>query len=113
MKSSLPGFKSEFFEYIDGVLYNFKAAATGIGNDGIGPYEFWGSRGFDAGRDYVEDYEISELTRDDGKALTKKKAKYIKNRIYLDGPLNDKILEQLEQDLMSWNEVQEPEELEY
>jgi hypothetical protein len=31
-----------------------------IGNDGIGSYEFWGSKGFDAGHDYVEEFEVKE-----------------------------------------------------
>lgn len=32
-------------------------------NDGIGAYEYWGSRGFDAGNDYavVSDYDVVEL----------------------------------------------------
>lgn len=32
-----------------------------IGNDGIGPYEYWGCRGYDHGTDYLEDVEISSI----------------------------------------------------
>jgi hypothetical protein len=33
-------------------------------NDGIGSYEYWGAKGFDAGHDYavVSDYSVSDLT---------------------------------------------------
>lgn len=32
-------------------------------NDGIGAYEYWGAKGFDAGHDYavVSDYEVTDL----------------------------------------------------
>ena len=47
---------------INGELYNvsFWATEIGIGNDGIGGYEFWGYRGIDRGRDYVEEFTINE-----------------------------------------------------
>jgi hypothetical protein len=33
-------------------------------NDGIGSYEYWGAKGFDAGHDYavVSDYSVADLT---------------------------------------------------
>jgi hypothetical protein len=34
---------------------------TNIGNNGIGSYEFWGTKGFDRGNDYVEDFEIESV----------------------------------------------------
>lgn len=36
--------------------------AGSVDNDGIGSYEYWGAKGFDAGSDYasVEDWEIVE-----------------------------------------------------
>ncbi len=34
---------------------------TKVGNDGIGPYEFWGARGFDKGSNYVEEFEIENI----------------------------------------------------
>jgi hypothetical protein len=40
----------------------FKATATSIENDGIGPYEFWGQKRFDRGHDFVGDFAISDLT---------------------------------------------------
>lgn len=48
-----------------GIDWQVMAIATSIGNSGIGPYEFWGSPGFDKGRDYVEDYEILGAIRED------------------------------------------------
>lgn len=47
-----------------GIDWQVMAIATSIGNSGIGPYEFWGSPGFDKGRDYVEDYEILGAIRE-------------------------------------------------
>ena len=34
---------------------------TKVGNNGIGPYEFWGSRGFDKGSNFVEGFEIEDI----------------------------------------------------
>ncbi len=32
-----------------------------IGNDGIGPYEYWGAKCYDAGTDYIEDVVITGI----------------------------------------------------
>jgi hypothetical protein len=32
-----------------------------IANSGIGSYEFWGAKGFDAGTDYLEEFEIRNV----------------------------------------------------
>jgi len=39
----------------------FDATNIEVGNDGIGGYECWGYRGYDKGRDYVEDFKIANL----------------------------------------------------
>lgn len=48
---------------IDGIEYDvsFYATKIDIGNDGIGGYEFWGSKGFDRGHDYIEDFTIVNM----------------------------------------------------
>lgn len=48
---------------VDEVEYwiSFYPNITHIGNDGIGGYEFWGQKGNDGGRDFVEEYEIIDL----------------------------------------------------
>lgn len=33
-----------------------------INNDGIGPYEYWGTRGFDHGADYLDQIHIREIS---------------------------------------------------
>jgi len=40
-----------------------------IGNNGIGPYEFWGAKGFDKGQDYVEEFVIKSGTDQEGREL--------------------------------------------
>lgn len=32
-----------------------------VGNDGIGPYEYWGCKGYDKGTDYIEDVTITGI----------------------------------------------------
>ena len=32
-----------------------------ISRDGIGAYEFWGAKGFDAGSDYLEEFDIRNI----------------------------------------------------
>lgn len=32
-----------------------------VGNDGIGPYEYWGCKGYDKGTDYIEDITITGI----------------------------------------------------
>ncbi len=39
----------------------FEATDIEVGNDGIGGYECWGYRGYDKGRDYVEDFKVEDL----------------------------------------------------
>jgi hypothetical protein len=42
-----------------------------VGNDGIGAYEFWGHRGFDAGSDYAEVWDIDVTAESEDDALGK------------------------------------------
>ena len=52
---------------IDGIELDLSVdvTITGIGNTGIGHYEFWGSKAFDKGEDYLEDFVIDDVTIDD------------------------------------------------
>jgi len=45
------------------ILVNIRV--TNIENDGIGDYEFWGAKEFDAGHDSIGDYEIDSVGSDD------------------------------------------------
>lgn len=54
----------EDFEY-EGRLFSMSVEFdVEWSNDGIGSYEYWGSKEFDAGNDYAEvsDYAVSDLT---------------------------------------------------
>jgi hypothetical protein len=42
-----------------------------IGNDGIGPYEFWGAPGYDYGRDIAYDFRIKRVLDAFGVPLAK------------------------------------------
>lgn len=56
-------FEIESFEY-DGRMFSMSVNyEVEWENDGIGHYEYWGSKEFDAGHDYavVSDYEVSDL----------------------------------------------------
>jgi hypothetical protein len=42
-----------------------------IGNDGIGPYEYWGAKCYDFGHDFVEDFRIRRVLDAFGVPLAK------------------------------------------
>lgn len=44
-----------------------------IGNDGIGAYEYWGAKGFDAGRDYLEEFNFEKLA-----VFSERRKEYVK-----------------------------------
>lgn len=54
---------STFYEIEEGLEVEFSGDIT-IENDGIGPYEFWGQKCYDAGHDYPV---IENITWDKGK----------------------------------------------
>jgi len=43
------------------ILLDLEINVTSWWNDGIGEYEYWGSKEFDKGRDYIEDFSIVNL----------------------------------------------------
>lgn len=51
-------FKAEISLEIYGIPLHFDASATGIANDGIGPYEFWGRKCTGKGVDFVDEFEV-------------------------------------------------------
>jgi hypothetical protein len=56
-------FEIESFEY-EGRMFSMSVEYdVEWENDGIGSYEYWGAKGFDAGQDYavVSDYAVSDL----------------------------------------------------
>jgi len=67
-------------------------------NDGIGSYEFWGFRGYDAGQDYMDIYEINPIFTDQSEELQASILKYIDDNW-------EKCSEQVELSLMEkWND---------
>ena len=74
---------------------------TRIENDGIGPYEFWGAKGYDKGQNYIDDFDIENVKMDSGNPdidfLPEQKAKIIK--ILENSPrFNDKVQEEISVD---------------
>jgi hypothetical protein len=66
-----------------------------LGNDGIGPYECHGYRGYDHGRDYVEDFTIVAVRDAYGEPLPKKEQADIIHAIGND----DALIEGIQTDL--------------
>jgi hypothetical protein len=76
MDNWLINIADEFFLALEKTIENWKPEIT-IENDGIGPYEYWGAKGFDKGHDYpvVEEYEDThyvDLERPVAQRLIKK-----------------------------------------
>ena len=99
---------------LDGVDYviEFDADKIGVGNDGIGAYEFWGAKGIDRGTDYVEEFEINNLIvsyPDDRVVVNKALLEEIKDKIYDTNAVYEKIGEQY----FAENEPDYPDEPEY
>lgn len=94
-KSSGIGVSHRFEDYTinigeDTIDINFTAEITSIGNSGIGSYEYWGSKGYDKGHDYIDEYDIEDLELSDGDPITND----LKERIMsvLESNTNDTII---------------------
>ena len=92
---------------IDGDEYDIHARATSISNSGIGPYEFWGAKCYDKGRDYVEDYEIDEIVPlyDDTVPFG------LTDRIYNDPELSEAVRLALDETMSEWGRGLRDEEM--
>ena len=94
---------------VDGRKVNAEVEAeiTSWGNDGIGPYEFWGARGYDHGRDYVDEFEITDLTVRDSKTNQELPE--------LVGKVRDYLYEHKYEEIREWlqDHYEEPEPPEY
>ncbi len=84
---------------VDGVEYEIDAKATELDNSGIGAYEYFGAKGFDAGSDYVSDFEIEEVWRTDGVDMTPQEAAMVQAKIDTDEDCAEKILNALDEQL--------------
>jgi hypothetical protein len=70
-----------------------------IGETGIGPYEFWGAKGYDHGRDEIDEWAITQvmdeagnpLPKDENKALIKEMEDNIDFMDSVDETLQDKL----------------------
>ena len=85
----------EFEEEILGEIVTFTATSTSITNSGIGPYEFWGRKCFDAGRDYVEEWKASDLIDADGQRIKGKRAANLLAALYENSDADERICEAL------------------
>jgi len=64
LKLDNPYFHNYYKEMLGELDLIVDITITKVGNDGIGSYEFWGSRGNDEGIDYIEDFEINSVRLD-------------------------------------------------
>lgn len=87
--------------YLDVV---FHVADAKITTDGIGAYEFWGAKGFDAGQSYVEEYDIPEVwvwseRRKDNVTVSNRLEAKIKDMLFSDDKLQEEINKKIMDDL--------------
>jgi hypothetical protein len=80
------------------VVFEVDDKSISVENNGIGQYEFWGTKGFDKGRDYVSEFKIrkdSLTINKDGKYVKPSDdlQKKIEDAIYDDETINDSLLE--------------------
>ena len=89
-----------YFLEVDGVPYELvvQIRITNIANDGIGNYEFWGARGFDRGRDYIEDFEIEDVEDISGRVLTPEEKEKLINYLDRDEAFTGKVQESVSPD---------------
>lgn len=109
-RSAQIGASMSFSEEVNGTWVEFKAYITTIGNDGIGPYECHGRRGFDKGHDYVEEFEVENLHDEKGQKFDRAIEEQLINAIYDDKDLSEKISDTLMEQLPI-NEGPDPDDL--
>ena len=66
-------------------------------NDGIGPYEFWGAKGFDRGKDYVSDFKTLGLFLE---TEIKINQQVLESALIEDYKFQDYVLEQYQQEII-------------
>lgn len=93
------GLKKEIFTIVKinkkDIPVKFTGEITAIGNDGIGGYEFWGAKCFDAGNNYVEEFLIHDLIHQDGSPIEAELKQHIEKALYEDEKYYEPIGESL------------------
>ena len=79
------------------VDYTLDVLITSIGNNGIGPYEYWGAKCYDHGIDYAEDWEIRRIMDADGQPVPDEEAAPIIDKMYDDVSLVEEIQAKLDE----------------
>jgi hypothetical protein len=70
-----------------------------IGETGIGPYEFWGAKGYDHGRDEIDEWAITQVMDENGNPLPKAENKALIKEMELDDKFMDMVDEMLQDGL--------------
>lgn len=70
-----------------------------IGETGIGPYEFWGAKGYDHGVDVIEEWCIKNVMDEAGNPLPKAENKALIKEMELDDKFMDGLDETLQEKL--------------
>lgn len=83
---------------------------TKVGNNGIGPYEFWGSRGFDKGSNFVEGFEIEDIEIP-GLDLPEEEKLMIIEGLKIDEAFAEKVSEDVDVDELAKDDYEPPEYL--
>ena len=77
--------------------YTLDVRITRIGNNGIGPYEYWGAKCYDHGVDYAEDWDIKRVMDADGQPVPDEEAAPIIDQMYDDVSLVEDIQSKLDE----------------
>jgi hypothetical protein len=70
-----------------------------IGETGIGPYEFWGAKGYDHGRDEIDEWAITQVMDEAGNPLPKIENKVLIKEMELDDKFMDMVDDILQEKL--------------
>jgi len=70
-----------------------------IGETGIGPYEFWGAKGYDHGNDVIDEWAITQVMDEAGNPLPKDANKALIKEMELDDKFMDSVDEMLQDKL--------------
>lgn len=98
---------------VNGKGYEVDLSIENVEYDGIGPYEYWGAKGFDKGQPYVEEWEAVDSRTEDGQPLSDEEKKIVLDFVNggENGELDDKIDDYMnETALPEWEALQEPDE---
>jgi hypothetical protein len=99
-KSKGVGISAKMEMEVLGKSIEFVACVAEIGNSGIGPYEYWGAKGVDKGRDYVENFAVAEIKAGEGvRTLSGEEIKDIEHFLLTDDEAIKRIEEELNEAL--------------